>query len=181
MAARIFSRKASASWAIGASAAGRGARVVWAKVARGAAANTTSRAARRETSIVLSGQGGEDTRPAARALVEAGEIILLVRRMHPVVVEGKADQEGVEAERALEVADDRDGTARADGHGLAAPLVRQGRLRFFQGRHVVGHRERPRALVLDELHRAVGRDTLAHESLEGVADLLRVLVADKAE
>src|SRR5215212_8234244 len=126
MAARIFSRKASASWAIGASAAGRGARALWAKAARGAATKTTSRAARRETRMTLPGQRGKDARPAARALVEAGEIIFFIRRMHPVVVEGEADEQRVEAERALEVADDRDGAARADRHGLPAPFFRQG-------------------------------------------------------
>src|SRR5262245_9528432 len=47
-------------------------------------------------------------RPAARALVEAGEVVLLVWRMHAVVIEREADHQRVHAEHALEVGDDRD-------------------------------------------------------------------------
>src|SRR5690242_10252928 len=38
-------------------------------------------------------QRRDDTRPGARALVERGEIVFLVRRMHAVVVETESDQQ----------------------------------------------------------------------------------------
>ena len=53
-------------------------------------------------------QRREDAGPGADALVVALEVVLLVRRMDVVVVETKADQEAVEAQRTLEIRDDRD-------------------------------------------------------------------------
>src|SRR3954464_3532361 len=53
----------------------------------------------------------KNPRPGADALVEALEVVLLVRRMDVVVVEAEADQHGVEAERALEIRHDRDRAA----------------------------------------------------------------------
>src|SRR4029079_10317969 len=96
----------------------------------------------------------EDARPAARALVEARQVVLLVRRMHPVVVEPEADEERVEPERALEVADDRDRASGADRHSLGPPLLRQGLLRLLEDRHVVWELDRLAALVTDDLDRA---------------------------
>src|SRR5262245_3356272 len=49
--------------------------------------------------------------PAARALMERGEVVLLVRRVHAVIVKREADHDRVHAEHALEVADDRDRAA----------------------------------------------------------------------
>src|SRR5262245_32491398 len=70
-------------------------------------------------------QRRQNPRPAARALVEAREIVLLVGRMHPVVVEREADHDRVHAEHALEVADDRDRAALPDRYRLLAPLTRE--------------------------------------------------------
>src|SRR3569833_2989092 len=64
----------------------------------------------------------EDARPRADALVVGRDVELLVRRMHPIVVERKADEQRVHAQHVLEVADDRDRAARADRDGLVAPL-----------------------------------------------------------
>src|SRR5579859_3608227 len=54
----------------------------------------------------------ENSRPGANTLVEAPEIVLLVRRMNVVIVERKADQKRVQTQRTLEVRDDRDRGAR---------------------------------------------------------------------
>src|SRR6202034_4531106 len=75
---------------------------------------------RRSTSLVR--ERCQDPRPGADALVEALEIELLVRRVHPVVIERKTDHQGVHAEHGLEIADDRDRAAGADRDGLFAPL-----------------------------------------------------------
>ena len=63
-------------------------------------------------------EGRENSRPGADALVEALQVVFLVRRMDVVVVEAEADQHGVEAERALEIGHDRD---RARPSRSAAP------------------------------------------------------------
>ena len=55
----------------------------------------------------------ENPRPGADALVVAGEVELLVRRMHAVVVEREADQERIHAEHALEIRHNRHRAAGA--------------------------------------------------------------------
>src|SRR5712691_5764960 len=59
--------------------------------------------------------------PAARALVEAGEVVFFVGRMDAVVVETEPDQQGIHAEQALEVGADRDRGAGPDQQRLLAP------------------------------------------------------------
>jgi hypothetical protein len=54
------------------------------------------------------GQRAENPRPRTNALVKTLQVVFFVRRMDVVVVETKADQHGVETERALEIRDDRD-------------------------------------------------------------------------
>src|SRR5258708_3933270 len=73
----------------------------------------------------LSRQRREDARPGARALVERLEVVFLVRRMHAVVIKAEADQQRVHAEYILEVADNRNRSARADRNRLGAPFLRQ--------------------------------------------------------
>src|SRR5260370_38486560 len=67
----------------------------------------------------------KDARPAPRALVERREIVLLVGRVHPVVIEREADEQRIHAEHVAELADDRNRAARADGHRLLAPFGRE--------------------------------------------------------
>src|SRR5918993_1426659 len=108
MAARIFSRSASTSCA----AAAGGARGALCASAIEGSARRVVTSARREK--VMAGSGAnrvEDAGPAPRPLVEALEVVFLVRRMDAVVVEAEADEKRVEAERALEVADDGDRAA----------------------------------------------------------------------
>ena len=111
-------------------------------------------------------QRREDARPGARALVERGEIVLLVRRMHAVVIEAEADQQRVHAEHVLEIADDRDRAAGADRDRLVAPLLGQRRARLGERRIVVGDLQRRAAGVIDEVGLGVGRQLLAHELAE---------------
>ena len=87
-------------------------------------------------------QRRDDARPGARALVERGEVVLLVRRMHAVVVEPEADQQRVHAEHGLEIADDRDRAARADRDRLRAPLLGERGARLARARDF---RRRPAA------------------------------------
>src|SRR6476619_2217682 len=69
------------------------------------------------------GERRQNPRPRADAFVKAFEVVFLVRRMDVIVVEAKADQHGVEAERALEIGDDRDRGAGADQERFLAPLL----------------------------------------------------------
>jgi 2-haloacid dehalogenase len=125
----------------------------------------------------------EDARPAPDALVERGQVELLVRRMHAVVVEREADHERVHAEHALEVADDRDRAAGADGDGLAAPFVlqRSARLGSAPGcRRAAADRRRESAKLANST--AVGRQPRLRTNVRNASRIfLRVLVADQAE
>ncbi len=60
------------------------------------------------------GEGRQDARPGAGALVKRRALVFFVGRVDPVVLEGEADQEAVHVELALERADDRDRPAAAD-------------------------------------------------------------------
>src|SRR6185312_16179703 len=95
-------------------------------------------------------------RPGADAFVEALEVVLLVRRMDVVVVEAEADQQAVEAERALEIGDDRDRRAGADQQRLLAPLLGQRAPRRRQRLHVPVECDRRTAGMLGEDGLAVG-------------------------
>src|SRR5436305_242532 len=101
--------------------------------------------------------------------------------MHAVVVEPEAYQQRIHAEHALEIADDRDRTARADRHRLGAPLLGERLARLAERGIFVGDLQRRAAGVVDELGFGILRQTRAHESAEGIADLLRVLRADEAK
>src|SRR5437763_961153 len=68
---------------------------------------------------------GENTRPAARAFMERGELVFLVRRMDAVVLEPEADHQRIHLEVALKDADDRDRAAGADQHRLFVPFRMQ--------------------------------------------------------
>src|ERR1700758_661973 len=90
------------------------------------------------------GERGKNARPGADALVEALQVVLLVRRMDVVVFEPEADQERLEPQRLLEIGDDRDRGAGADQKRLLAPFLRQ---RLFGGGerlHVPVERDRRR-------------------------------------
>src|SRR3712207_1255383 len=53
------------------------------------------------------------------AHLEAAQLELLVRRVHPVVLQAEADEQRVEPEDSLHRADGGDRAAAADEHGLA--------------------------------------------------------------
>src|SRR5258708_28181266 len=74
--------------------------------------------------------------PAPRALVEAREIVFLVRRMDAVVIEAEADQQRVDAEEPLEIGNDPDRAAGPDQQRLGAPFPRQRRTRGGKLRQV---------------------------------------------
>src|SRR6185503_20126659 len=99
----------------------------------------------------------QNPRPGADALVEALEVVLLVRRMDVVVVETEADQQTVEAEGLLEIRDDRDRGAGADQQRLLAPFLGQRALGGRQRLHVPVERDGRATGVLGEDGRAVAR------------------------
>src|SRR4249919_2902861 len=101
--------------------------------------------------------------------------------MDVVVVETEADQQAVEAERALEVRDDRDRGAGADQQRLLAPLFRQRALGSRQRLHVPVERDRRPAGVLGEDGLAVARKPRGDIVAECLLDLLRVLAFDQTE
>src|SRR6185369_16684242 len=123
----------------------------------------------------------QDPRPGADALVEALEVVLLVRRMNVVVVETEADQQAVEAERTLEIRDDRDRGAGADQQRLLAPFLGQRTLGGRQRLHVPVERDRGPAGVLGEDGLAVTRKPRGDIVAERILDLLRVLALDQTE
>src|SRR6476620_4711188 len=123
----------------------------------------------------------QDSRPGADALVEALQVVLLVRRMDVVVVEAEADQEAVEAERALEIRDDRDRGAGADQQRLVAPFLGKRALGSRQWLHVPVERNRCPTGVLGEDGLAVARKPRGDIVAERLLDLLRVLTFDQAE
>src|SRR4029078_7908005 len=96
-------------------------------------------------------------RPGADALVKTLEVVLLVRRMDVVVVETEADQQAVEAERFLEIRDDRDRGAGADQQRLLAPFLGQRAFGSRQRLHVPVERDGRPAGMLGEDGRAVAR------------------------
>ncbi len=100
--------------------------------------------------------------------------------MDAVVVQREADEQRVLAELLLEMADDRDRAAAADGHGRAAPFLGQRGRGPGELRAVMIDRHRAVALAAEEFHRAVRRDAGAHEGTHRVAHMRRVLVGDEA-
>ena len=76
----------------------------------------------------------QNTRPGADALVEALEIVLLVRAVDAVVLQAEAGKHHVHAQRLFELRGDRDGAATADEDCRLAPFVRQRLARLGEGR-----------------------------------------------
>src|SRR6202140_59985 len=74
-------------------------------------------------SLLLARQRRQNPRPAADTFVKARQIELLIGRMHAIVIEREADHQRIHAEHGLEIADDRNRTAGADGHRFLAPLI----------------------------------------------------------
>src|SRR6476660_1441132 len=132
-------------------------------------------------SLRLIRERAQNPRPGADALVETLEVILLVRRMDVVVVEAEADQEAVEAERALEIRDDRDRGAGADQARLLAPFLGQRALGGGQRLHVPIERDRSTTGVLGKDGLAVARKPRGDVVAERLLDLLRVLAFDQTE
>src|SRR6478752_10855339 len=95
--------------------------------------------------------------PGADALVKTLEVVLLVRRMDVVVVETEANEKAVEAERALEIRDDRDRGAGTDQERLLAPFLGQRALGGRQRLHVPVERDRRTTGVLGKDGLAVAR------------------------
>ena len=113
-------------------------------------------------------QRAHHPRPAPGALVERGEVVFLVGRMDPVVIEAEADQERIDAERPLEIADDRDRAAASRASTAPCPIpaaapAGPGSARKSKGSCRAGERH-----VLDEFDGAVGGQALAHEGVERV-------------
>src|ERR1700761_1106980 len=112
----------------------------------------------------------QNPRPGADALVEALEVVLLVRRMDVVVVEAEADQQRVQSQRLLEVGDDRDRGAGAEQYRLLAPLLRQRLLGRAKRLHVPGQRDRRRQGMVAELRLAVAGESRRDIVAEGLTD-----------
>ncbi len=93
----------------------------------------------------------------------------------------KADQQRVHAEAALQQADDRDRAAAADEGGLAVPFLGQRPARRLEGRVIERHDGGAPAAARLEARPAVGRQAVADEGPEELADALGVLVADQPE
>src|SRR6266851_4968234 len=120
-------------------------------------------------------------RPAARALVEAGEIVLLVGRVNAVVVEAEADQQRVDPDEPLEIANDRDRAAGADQERLLTPFLRERGARLRELGQIPIERYRRSGGVAREFGFAIARQARAHEGVECLAYFRRVLFADQPE
>src|ERR1700761_2980465 len=105
----------------------------------------------------LSRQRGENSRPGANAFVEAPEVVFFVRRVNIVVVERKAYEQGVEAERTLEIRDDRYRGAGPHQYGILAPLLRQRTARRGERLHVPVQRNGRRVGVVGEFRATIAR------------------------
>src|SRR6476660_7257575 len=129
-------------------------------------------------SLRLIRERAQNPRPGADALVETLEVILLVRRLDVVVVETEADEEAVEAERALEIRDDRDRGAGADQERLPAPLLGERAFGRRQRLHVPVECDRRTTGVLGEDGLAIARKPRGDIVAECLLDLLWVLAFD---
>src|SRR5580704_6252726 len=101
--------------------------------------------------------------------------------MHAVIVEREADHERVHAEYGLEIADDRNRTAGADGHGFFAPLFGERGSRLAQRWIVERNIEGRSTGEIAELDLAIARQARADEFAEVLANLFGILVPDQAE
>ena len=113
--------------------------------------------------------------------MEAGQVVLLVRRMDAVVVEREADQDRLGVQHLAEVPHDRDRPARAGEDRRFRPFVAERRLRGPEFRAVGGHDRGPSALAGVEVEREIRRKPVAQETLEIAQDRLGVLVAHEPE
>src|SRR5260370_39036286 len=87
----------------------------------------------------------QNPRPASRALVEAREIVLFVRRVDAVVIQRKADQQRVDADEPLEIRNDRDRAPASDQNRLFAPFLGERGARFGKLSQPPIQRDRGRA------------------------------------
>ena len=113
--------------------------------------------------------------------MEGGQLVFLVGRVDAVVVEAEADKQRFHAEIGLEITDDGNGAAAARGYRRLRPFIRQRVLGLGQERRVIGELDRRRTAMGMELDRTVPRNPLPDEFLERRADLLGILLVDKAE
>ena len=101
--------------------------------------------------------------------------------MDAVVVKREADEQRIHAEHILEVGHDRNGTPCPDGDGLVPPFVGEHGARLGECRIVERQLERRRQPEIAELDFAIRRQPRPHEGAEGVANFLRVLLANEPE
>ena len=111
----------------------------------------------------------------------AREFELLVRRMHPVVVEAEAHEDCVKPEHALEHARDRDRSAALDQFGLLAGRAFDGASGGREVRRRGRHRRRETLAVIDELPTATRRGLRATPREEALGNLLGILIGNEAE
>src|SRR5262245_22587463 len=100
---------------------------------------------------------GENTRPAPCAFGEAPQIVLLIRRMDTVVVEGKADQERIHPELAAEGFDNWNRSAAADHHRLLAPFSFERTRSGLKGRRLRVEAHGARAPFMSKGHACPGQ------------------------
>lgn len=102
--------------------------------------------------------------------MEALEIVLLVRAVDAVILEAKARQHHVHAQRLFELMGHGNGAAAADEDRGLAPFGRQRVARLAEGRSLDREADRLTRAMLQEFHAAIGRDACMHMLPEGVAD-----------
>src|ERR671934_1429003 len=101
--------------------------------------------------------------------------------MHAVVIEGESDHDGVHAEDALEVADDRDRATLADGERFLTPFSGERGPGLGERWTVERHFGCWRAGEALELDLGISRQTRPHEGMEGGANRFRVLRPHQAK
>ena len=87
--------------------------------------------------------------------------------MHAVVIKGESDHDGVHAQEALEVADDRDRAPLAEGERLLTPFSGERGTGLGERRTVERHFGCRRASEALELDFGISRQTRPHEGMEG--------------
>src|SRR5262245_32653236 len=124
---------------------------------------------------------GENTRPAPCAFGEAPQIVLLIRRMDTVVVEGKADQERIHPELAAGGFDNWNRSAAADHHRLLAPFSFERTRSGLKGRRLRVEAHGARAPFMSKGHACIGRKPFPDEAVQGSEDLVWLLTWNEPE
>src|SRR5438067_3678903 len=101
--------------------------------------------------------------------------------MHAVIIECKANHDRIHPQNPLELPDDWDGAALPYRYCFLAPFGRERLPRPHQSRVIEGNLGRRRAGEVLEFDLGVGGKAFTNKSVEGSANLLRVLVTDKPE